>query len=477
MVARRSVLPIGKAFHGYAVEARIAGACRAPLQAFAARGREDRAVRIYCQEVSGTSPASFDRFQSELGRLRSIKHERIPRIVDGGLDDKLGWVVVEAIEGVSLTDAVVGGAFLDPMHVVMMLRDAVAALLVARDAGVLHGRLTPRRLLTSAAECRGVIEVGFDRLFGPNDAGHDIVFRAPEQLTSGGEIDERADIYALGVVGYFALGARPFEDAAGVYDPARLARRILVEDLPSISAVRPDCPAVVENLLRTMTAKLASNRPVSLEHLDGLLESALATCVAHRKGQGLERRVQVGAGSHAPTLISPSSVERTLRPEPAHPDRKSALPLPEGSDHEGGKVRLRSVVLLVTALAGLVVLVVPGATLFARRTEEPSLWLIAPPILVPVIEEPSSRVEPPAPGPPPPPPLSIEVRRPERPASKPVGAPMPQPSSGPVETPMPTPTSGPGETPMPKPSSEPERPRVPAIRRRVESMKYRDKEL
>jgi hypothetical protein len=464
VAAHRSLLPIGNTFWGYAVEARIVEACRAPLQAFAARDREDRAVRIYCREVSGWSPAIFVRFRSELDRLRCIRHERIPRIVDGGLDDRLGWVVVEAIEGVSLMDAVLGGAFLEPMHVVMMLRDAVAALLVARDAGVLHGRLTPRLLLTSAAECRGVIEVGFDRLFGLNDMGHDIVFRAPEQLASRDELDERADIYALGVIGYFALGAQPFEDAAGVYDPVRLMRRILVDDLPSIASVRPDCPAAFEDLLRTMTAKLASNRPASLERLDEQLKGVLATCVAQRKGQGLERRVRVGAGSHAPTLIAPSSLERAREPEPAHPDRKSAPPLPEGSDHEGGEVRLRSVVLLVAALAGLVVFVALGAVLFARRTEEPSLWLTAPSIPAPVLADPSSRVEPPAPGPMPPS-LSAEVRRPERPASKPaskpVGAPLPQPSSGPVET------------PMPKLSSEPERSQVPAIHQRVESMRYR----
>ena len=277
------LLPVGGTFHGYAIHERLVDAFRAPLQVFAATRQDGRDARIYCLEVASAPPASQAVVAACLDQLRCIQHERIPAILDGGIDERLLWVAVEVIEGSSLFDQVTSDGPLDPMHVVMLLRDAVAPLRVARDAGVLHGRLTPRHLLTTTAECRAVLGVGFDQLFGPEDDGVNVVYRAPEQLDPGRHVDERADIYALGALAYFALGAPPFEDAGGAFDPERVRQQILTEALPPLARVRPGCPPELEHLLQSLCAKLEEDRPRSLETLSEMLDHTLAACVAHRK--------------------------------------------------------------------------------------------------------------------------------------------------------------------------------------------------
>lgn len=476
MVAKsRPLLPLGKPFHSYAVDAHLLDACRAPLQAYAARREDDRVVRLYCQELIDASLDSAERFWRTIEQLKQIEHERIPTVLDGGLDEDLAWIAVPAIEGASLWEIVMGGAPLDPMHLVMMLRDAVAALRVARDVGMLHGRLTPRQLLASAGECRGVLEVGFDRLFGPSAEGHDIVFRAPEQLDPLGEVDERADIYALGAVGYFALGAAPFEDATGAYDPAKLRRQILVEELPPLAGIRPDCPPAVENLLRAMCAKLPDHRPRTLEDLDEMLKSVLAVLVGRRKGQEPEgvttprddvRALFVAAPFSGPHALDPevksndpeirntqARDHRSTAPLPEPAERNDTRPLPTPSIWAGCRAELRIIGVAVGALGSVAVLAAIGFVLFISRIESQANSEATLPVpthsssQLPVAPAPTQ----PDPAPPPPPP-SIEVTA-ARPARKPLRA------------------------PAPKPTSEPASPPVSVIQERVKSTRYPLKDL
>lgn len=387
----RALLPLGASFCGYMIEARIHDACRAPLQLYVARASDERAARIYCAEATERSPESEVRFLAELEKLRRIEHERIPRILNGGLEGGIFWVAVSEIHGVSLFDAVTSGAFFDPMHVVMMIRDAVVALRLARDAGVLHGRLTPRNVLTSAPECLGVLELGFDRLFGPSDEGHNIVFRAPEQLEPESEIDERADIYALGALGYFALGAPPFEDTAGRYDLARIRRRILAEDLPPLSRVRPDCPPAVENLMRLMCSKQKGSRPQTYEELDDMLERTLAICVARRKGQGEARPVSPVEPIRALQVAAPPPLDIVVKEEEpadraplktdAPPAAMGALHAPSRPAGASSRAELLIVAVAVVALGGVAVLVSVGAVVLAVRADPPP----TAPVVLPAI--------------------------------------------------------------------------------------------
>jgi hypothetical protein len=385
----RPILPPGGTFHGHAIHERLIDACRAPLQAFAAATEDGRTVRIYCLEATSVTPAIRARFAARLQQVQRIAHERIPRILDGGLDERLFWASVEALEGQSLSDRVASEGPLDPMHVVMMLRDAVGPLRVARDAGALHGRLAPRYLLTTAAECRAVLEIGFDLLFGPGEDGSDIVYRAPEQLDPSRRADERADIYALGASAYFALGATPFEDEDGAFDLEQIRRRILNDPLPPISRVRAGCPPELDHLLRSMCAKRVEDRPRSLEILEEMLTGALAACVARRKGKG------------SYPLPPEPEAEGPKEPSPPPPAETPPPPVP-GDDRTSHRSVLRSAAGAALIGGSIAILVSAVAVPQALRQALPIIATATFSVPAPQPTEIAPVIAPPAPAPPPP---------------------------------------------------------------------------
>jgi serine/threonine-protein kinase len=446
----RPLLPPGETFRGYAIRERLIDACQMPLQVFAAI-RDGRLARVYCLEAPTGAPMSRAVFAERLHNLRRFAHERIPSILDGGLHQGLLWVGVEASEGSSLAERVFAEGPLDPLHVVMILRDAVAPLRVARDAGVLHGRLSPKYLLTTAAECRAVLEMGFDRLFGPGKEGGDVVYRAPEQLDPSRRADERADIYALGAVAYFALGAPPFEDAEGAFDPARVRRRILTEPLPPIAQVCAGCPPELDRLLRSMCAKREEDRPRSFEILEEGLTRVLAAFVAHRKGKGATGEPPAREDAEAFEVAPPaapiedvlvdvlkgeaSSIDRASQapPEVSSPPPTEEPPSPapiKDPGLDGSALRSAAGAALILGCAAILASV---AALFVPRRQESPIVATAP--LSALMPQQTSLVEPVAPPPAAPPPiLAAELPRKALPRRRQV-PPSPDERSAPLPAP------------------------------------------
>lgn len=405
----RSFLPVGTPFCGHLIYERLFNACLDPLQAFTGTMEDGRGVWIYCLEATSVTPAIQARFAERLRKVQRIAHERIPKILDGGLNERLFWTSIEAVEGQSLAARVYSEGPLDPMHVVMMLRDAVGPLRAARDAGVLHGHLAPRYLLTTAAECRAVLEIGFNLLFGVAGGAYDIIYRAPEQLDPNRRVDERADIYALGAVAYFALGASPFEDEEkGVFNPEQIRHRILHDALPPISRVRAGCPPELDHLLQSMCAKREEDRPRSFEILEEMLTGTLAACVARRKGKGAAR---------VPLPPEPQ-VEEPKDPSPPPPaemppppvlvdegaSKRSVLRSPVGAALMGGSIAIVVAAMSVSQALHQALPAVATATFFVPVPD--------PTAIAPVIVPPASASPPPRAMEPPPKMISSERRPP-----------------------------------------------------------------
>src|SRR5262249_37487459 len=155
---------------------------------------------------------------------------------------RVPYLVLEYIEGRVLTDEIyrLGGL---PVRRALRIADQIAsALQAAHDAGIVHRDLTSDSVLVvegSARDTVTVIDSGVARCYAAPEAprgatGGTPEFLAPEQLT-GGAVDRRADVYALGVILYEMLTARrPFSDD----DRASLVHRVVSEPPPPLQ--RPD---------------------------------------------------------------------------------------------------------------------------------------------------------------------------------------------------------------------------------------------
>ena len=146
--------------------------------------------------------------------LEALSHPGIPQLYESGLlDDKRPWFAFELIEGITLADSIDAGP-VPALEVARIVRDLAATLEHAHKRGVIHRALRPDRVTLSAERGFAVAVTDWTdaRPHDSIDAQRDIVMPAREgrpylapELIRGDAPDDRADIYAIGVMAYQAL--------------------------------------------------------------------------------------------------------------------------------------------------------------------------------------------------------------------------------------------------------------------------------
>ena len=222
----------------------------------------------------------LDGFMAEARAAGTLGHPNIVECTDIGFTAaRVPYLVLEYVDGSVLTDEIyrLGGL---PVRRALRIADQIAsALRAAHEAGIVHRDLSSDSvLLVDRADARDavkVIDFGMARCYGP-DAARGASrgtpeFMAPEQLT-GGAVDHRADIYALGVILYEMLTARrPFSDD----DRASLVHRVVSEAPPPLQ--RPDAPSGLEELIVSrLLAKAPDRRFASMAEVQTALEAFAA---------------------------------------------------------------------------------------------------------------------------------------------------------------------------------------------------------
>ena len=170
-------------------------------------------------------PTVVARFDREARAVARLAHPNIVSVYDVGVDDDMPYLVMELVHGQSLAALIDGGPISidDAVNVAVQVCDALQA---AHEAGVVHRDVKPANILIAPAGTVKVCDFGIARVSQATQAGltrsHVTVgtaeYMAPEQA-SGGPVDARTDLYALGCVLYAMLtGSPPFhgDNALGV---------------------------------------------------------------------------------------------------------------------------------------------------------------------------------------------------------------------------------------------------------------------
>src|SRR5262245_55255622 len=189
--------------------------------------------------------ASFDapgdgrqRFLRESRACASLRHPNIVSIRDFNVDPNgQPYLVMELLSGPSLRDELEINGPMTPEMTASILTPVAAALQLAHDRGITHRDLKPANIVAhryeSGERVYKVIDFGLAslsnaqdmQLTDPNMFLGTMAYAAPEQLR-GSAVDQRTDIYTLGVIAYEMLtGHRPFE----ADDQASLITRTLNE--------------------------------------------------------------------------------------------------------------------------------------------------------------------------------------------------------------------------------------------------------
>lgn len=233
--------------------------------------RLDRTVAIKILPARLAVEADFrKRFEREARAVASLKHPNIVQVFDFGDVEGTYYMVMEYIRGQDLAQFIRERAPLDLTLVRALLCDLAGALDYAHSQGVVHRDVKPSNVLLeqrtslggpagetsagaedSSRPLRAVLtDFGIAKIFSGDTAATKtgilmgtLDYMSPEQIRSSGEVDHRADIYALGAMIYQMLtGQLPFKgENPGVIMFAHLQHpapdpRLILPDLPSVVA-------------------------------------------------------------------------------------------------------------------------------------------------------------------------------------------------------------------------------------------------
>lgn len=160
----------------------------------------------------------------------------------------------------SLTELLAGFGPLSADDTVALGSALATALADAHQAGLVHGGLAPPNVLFRASGAPVLTDFGLAlRQAFPRDAGPGVAFQAPETVRDGIS-DDRADLYGLGAVLYFALTGRAPHPARPGEPSDAVALRVLSEDVPPLD--RPDVPPDLRRLVSALLARDPADRPI-----------------------------------------------------------------------------------------------------------------------------------------------------------------------------------------------------------------------
>ena len=283
------------------------------------------AIKVLLDDlVSSTQLARFDR---EAKLLASLNHPNIATIHAIGETDGRPYLVLELIEGKSLSQKLTGGS-LPVEEAVELGRQVAEAIGAAHEAGIVHRDLKPANVMITSRGLVKILDFGIAKVAGSGTLAPErmeitgdgtlvgtIPYMSPEQIV-GEEVDEGSDLWALGCLLYEVLtGQSPFERST-----TALTLVAIQKEAPDLAALPAGTPEALKGLISECLEKDPENRPVSAEVIRTFLSDTLTGLRGHPAGPWAERTplsravwVTVGVLATITVLaVAEGSVVRTI---------------------------------------------------------------------------------------------------------------------------------------------------------------------
>ena len=237
------------------------------------------AVKVLRSDLS--AQIGLNRFLREIEVTAKLQHPHILPLFDSGEADGVLFYVMPFVNGETLRERIDRERELPIGEVVRLLRDVVDALSHAHAHGVVHRDIKPGNVLLAGRHAM-VADFGIAKAV-TEATGSDVrtsvgialgtpTYMAPEQALAQSEVDHRADIYAVGAMGYEMLAGRP--PFSGTSTMAVLFGHVSAAPEP-VRAHRAAIPAQLGELVMKCLEKDPAERWQTadevLQQLDGLI--------------------------------------------------------------------------------------------------------------------------------------------------------------------------------------------------------------
>ncbi|MEG1930526.1 MAG: Stk1 family PASTA domain-containing Ser/Thr kinase [Anaerovorax sp.] len=251
----------------------------------------NRFVAVKILKPEFTKDIKFiESFRRESQAAASLNHPNIVSVYDVGREGNINFIVMELIEGNTLSQIINKNGPLETARALNIAKQVASALSVAHKNQIIHRDVKPHNILITQDGTAKITDFGIAKAVSSSTivgATSTIMgsvhYFSPEQAR-GGYIDEKSDIYSLGIVIYEMLtGKVPFDGD----NPVAVAIMHMNEDMPMVSASNPNVPPMVEAVVMKATDKYQVNRFKSADEMYEALERASFSLLG-LKGDGSE---------------------------------------------------------------------------------------------------------------------------------------------------------------------------------------------
>ncbi|MER7420724.1 serine/threonine-protein kinase [Micromonospora peucetia] len=208
------------------------------------------------------------RFRREALLTVRLDHPGVPAVYDLGEHAGRPYVVLQKVDGVTLTDLVAEQGPLPIGWVAAIGAQVSSVLIAARQIGLVHRDIKPSNVMLDRNGAVKVLDFGlavirdddrYSRITQTGQSLGTVGYMAPEQIL-GGSVDHHTDLYGLGATLFDLLTARPpFE---GVTTTTTL-RHQMDSPPPRPAQLRPDIPAALDDLVHALLAVHPQDRPAT----------------------------------------------------------------------------------------------------------------------------------------------------------------------------------------------------------------------
>jgi eukaryotic-like serine/threonine-protein kinase len=255
-----------------------------------------------------------ERFRREAKNAAALSHPNIVSIYDRGEAEGTYYIAMEYLDGRSLKELILSRGDAPIAVVVEYARQILSALRFAHRHGIVHRDIKPHNVLVDG-EGRvkvtdfGIARAGTSQMTEAGSIVGTAQYLSPEQAR-GGDVDQRSDLYSLGVLMYEMLtGEVPFSGDT----PVEIAMKHLSQTPATPSSRRPNIPHELDMVVMRALAKDPEDRYQTAGEMEADLDRVARGAGVARETE--ERATQImRAPATIPGPLSPTAATMITRP-------------------------------------------------------------------------------------------------------------------------------------------------------------------
>ena len=220
----------------------------------------DRTIAIKVLLVDD-DPGLRERFQQEVRAAGTLSHQHIVGVHDFGNVDGRPYIVMEYVDGRTLSDVLRDGDALTLTQKLRLMQQLCSALDYAHARGVVHRDIKPANLMIDQRGDLKVVDFGIAKLGDlqltrTGNVLGTLTYMSPEQI-EGRNVDRRSDIFSVGIVLYELLSSRhAFEGDT----PSTIIRAIIHDQPVALTELLPDLDPELDRIVRKALQKDPAHR-------------------------------------------------------------------------------------------------------------------------------------------------------------------------------------------------------------------------